>query len=296
MDFAINVVIPTAQAFIMFSLGLGLSIADFQRVFSRKTAFAVGAVCQVVILPLMAFAVATLLNLPPIMAAGLMILSFCPGGVTSNIITKLSCGDVAMSVSLTAVVSVLSFITVPPLVTWAVLHFMGEAAPDFSFIDIAFFTFLLTTVPVTLGVLVRHFLPKLAIAIERPVEIIAIIFWVVIVGGVFYGNRAIIVELMPVLGPSLFILPIGMMLVGLILSRAFGLTGREGKTVGVEASIQNSPLGITLATVLMGGISATSNELAMPSAMYSVTMYLVAISFIFLFRFTDADRRSVPAE
>ena len=117
MDFAINVVVPAAQAFIMFSLGLGLRLIDFRRVFTGGRAILVGVVCQIVLLPVIAFGVVTYFELKPIFAAGVMLLSFCPGGVSSNVISKLSRGDLALSVSLTAVTSLMAFITVPPLAT-----------------------------------------------------------------------------------------------------------------------------------------------------------------------------------
>lgn len=129
MDFAVNVVFPMAQAFIMFSLGLGLETEDFRRVFSRGRAFVIGALAQIVLLPLIALCIVLALNLPPVLGAGLMLLSFCPGGLSSNVITKLSPGDLALSVSMTAVTSVIAFLTVPMLATWAILFLMGPRRP-----------------------------------------------------------------------------------------------------------------------------------------------------------------------
>ncbi len=285
MDFAINVGVPIAQAFIMFSLGLGLEIEDFRRVFRRRTAFAIRAFSQLALLPAVAFRVIVAFDLPPVMAAGLMLLSFCPGGVSSNVITKLSRGDLALSVSMTAVTSVVAFVTVPPLATWSILYFMGENAPEFSFFEIAIFTFLVTTLPVLTGILVRHFLSGLARRLESPLQNVAVVFWALLVAALFVTNRDLIVTYMPTLGYSTMTLPFVLMLIGLALSKILGLTKSESRTVGIETSVQNSPLGITLAIVITGTSTSLSEvPMALPSAMYSITMYLVVLPFMFYFR------------
>ncbi|MCV6587384.1 MAG: bile acid:sodium symporter family protein [Marinibacterium sp.] len=296
MDFAINVVVPAAQAFIMFSLGLGLEVDDFKRVFTRRTAFAIGAFSQIVILPLVAFCVVMVLDMPPVMGAGLMLLSFCPGGVSSNVITKLSRGDLALSVSMTAVTSVIAFITVPPLATWSILYLMGEQAPDFSFFDIAIFTFLVTTLPVLTGVFVRAVLNKLARRLEKPLQNVAVVFWALLVAALFVANRDVLIEYMPTLGYATMLLPFALVLVGLAISRIFGLNKTEGKTVSIETSVQNSPLGITLAIVITGtSTNFAEVPLALPSALYSVTMYLVVLPVMFFFRWTSRNDDAVGA-
>jgi BASS family bile acid:Na+ symporter len=288
MDFAVNVVVPAAQAFIMFSLGLGLEVDDFRRVFSRRTAFAIGAISQIVILPLVAFCVVLMLDLPPVFAAGLMLLSFCPGGVSSNVITKLSRGDLALSVSMTAVTSMIAFITVPPLATWSILYLMGEAAPDFSFFDIAIFTFMVTTLPVLTGILVRAVFNSLARKLERPLQNIAVVFWVLLLAALFAANWGVVMENLATLGTATMLLPLILMIVALVVSRIFGLSRTEARTVGVETSVQNSPLGITLAIVITAGSTNFAEvPLALPSALYSITMYVIVLPFMFLFRWTS---------
>ncbi|MBO9479614.1 bile acid:sodium symporter family protein [Shimia sp. R11_0] len=297
MDFAINIVVPAAQAFIMFSLGLGLAVDDFRRIFSRRTALAIGAFAQIVILPLTAFAVVLILNMPPVMRAGLMLLSFCPGGVSSNVITKLSHGDLALSVSMTAVTSVVAFITVPPLATWSILYLMGEQAPDFSFFDIAIFTFLVTTLPVLTGILVRAVMNRLARRLEKPLQNTAVLFWVLLVAALFFANRAVLIENMPSLGYATMLLPFALILIGLTLSRLLGLTSTESKTVAIETSVQNSPLGITLAIVITGtSTNFAEVPLALPSAMYSLTMYIVVLPFMLFFRARSRNTESRLAQ
>ncbi|MCT4554563.1 MAG: bile acid:sodium symporter family protein [Pelagimonas sp.] len=290
MDFAVNVVVPAAQAFIMFSLGLGLEIADFKRVFSRGTAFAIGAFSQILLLPAVAFCVVMLLDMPPVLGAGLMLLSFCPGGVSSNVITKLSRGDLALSVSMTAVTSVIAFITVPALATWSILYLMGEEAPDFSFFDIAFFTFLVTTLPVLTGVFVRTVFTSLARRLESPLQNVAVAFWAMLLLALFASNYKVVMDNLLTLGVATMVLPLALIVIALLVSRLFGLNKTEGKTVAIETSVQNSPLGITLGIVITGtSTSFAEVPLALPSALYSITMYIIVLPCMFLFRWNSRD-------
>lgn len=283
MDFAINVVVPAAQAFIMFSLGLGLQVSDFKRVIMGGKVVLLGIICQIGLLPLFTFGLIHLFDLTPAFAAGIMLLAFCPGGVSSNVISKLSKGDIALAVSLTAVTSLLAFLTLPPLATLAVLYFMKESAPDFSITDVALFTFFLTTVPVMLGVLIRHLAPTFSARTEGILSNIAVGLWLVLLLGIFAGSRQLIMDMMPILGPVLMALPFGLVIMGWFVGRATGVGIRQSKTLAIETSVQNSPLGIAVAGVIMGTTTGFS-DLALPSAIYSVTMYLIILPAIFLFR------------
>ena len=142
----VNLALPLILAFIMFSLGLGLRKADFERVLKYPAAFGLGLSNQVILLPLVAFALAYAFSLPPIFAVGLMILAFCPGGVTSNVLAKLAGGNAPLSISLTAVTSLLSIITVPILVALSVKHFMGESGPQVNVTKLGVTMFLITAV------------------------------------------------------------------------------------------------------------------------------------------------------
>lgn len=283
MEALITPALLFAQAVIMFSLGVGLTLADFKRIIDRPYVFAIGICCQVVFVPLCALAIVYLFNFPPVFAAGLMILSFCPGGVTSNIISKLSKADVALSVSLTAIVSIMSFLTVPALVSWAIAHFMGEDAIEFSFFDLSIVTFVVTTTPVVLGVVLRHYKSVLAIKLESVLEKIAMVLWVIIVALAIANVFERLVANFAQIGTGILLMPFVLVIFALITSRLFGLDIRESKTLAVESSIQNSPLAIALAATITGGTGFVG-ELAMPAAVYSITMYLVAIVFILFFR------------
>ena len=283
MDFLINVVLPVSLAIIMLSLGVGLTLGDFARVFGRLRAFGVGAVAQVVLLPLAAYVVARAFGLAPEFAVGFMILSFCPGGVTSNMISKLANGDVALSVSLTAVISLLSIITVPLLTTWAVGHFMGEAAPEVSVTSLAIAMFLITTLPVAIGVTLRHVAPGFAAAIDRPLSLVATILFVLIVVAALAGNWGIFVENLATLGPALITLNLSLLVIGLLIASWLGLGWGERKTISIETGVQNATLGITLATLIAPGVEGFST-FALPSAVYGITMYLCALPFVAWYR------------
>lgn len=286
MDLLINVVLPLSLAIIMLSLGIGLTVADFGRVALRPRAFAIGALCQVVLLPLTALTVTWAFGLRGELAVGLFLLALCPGGVTSNMISRLARGDVALSVSLTAVISLLSILTVPVLAAWSVRWYMGDAAPPVTVASLALAMFLITTLPVALGVLVRHLAPRLADRVEPGLTGLATALFVLIVLAALAGNWDLFVSNLASLGPALISLNLALMVLGLLIAGLFGLAWQARKTVSIETGIQNATLGITLAA-LISGQSEGFSTYALPSAVYGITMYLVALPFVAWFRSRD---------
>lgn len=286
MDLLINVVLPLSLAIIMLSLGIGLTVADFGRVALRPRAFAIGALCQVVLLPLTALTVTWAFGLRGELAVGLFLLALCPGGVTSNMISRLARGDVALSVSLTAVISLLSILTVPVLAAWSVRWYMGDAAPPVTVASLALAMFLITTLPVALGVLVRHLAPRLADRVEPGLTGLATALFVLIVLAALAGNWDLFVSNLASLGPALVSLNLALMVLGLLIAGLFGLAWQARKTVSIETGIQNATLGITLAA-LISGQSEGFSTYALPSAVYGITMYLVALPFVAWFRSRD---------
>ncbi|UAB87662.1 bile acid:sodium symporter family protein [Ruegeria sp. SCSIO 43209] len=283
MDLLINVGLPISLAIIMLSLGIGLEAADFRRVLARGYPFAIGAISQVVLIPLAAFATVTLFGLPAEIAVGVMLLSFCPGGVTSNILAKFAKGDVALSVSLTAVISLLSIVTVPILAAWSIDHFIGEAAPKVSISALATALFLITTLPVAIGVAIRHFARGFAIRVDGPLSTLASILFVLIVAAALAGNWQFFIQNLSSIGAALIALNVALLLIGLGLARIANLTWSEAKTISVETGIQNSAMGITLAALITGTTTGFS-PLAVPAAVYGITMYVVVTPFILWFR------------
>ncbi|MEO0498439.1 MAG: bile acid:sodium symporter family protein [Pseudomonadota bacterium] len=279
MDILVNVVLPLALAIIMLSLGVGLVPGDFKRVAERGWVFSIGALCQLVMIPLVAYLIITLFGLTGAIAAGVMLLAFCPGGVTSNVVSRLAGGDVALSVSLTALVSLLSILTVPFLVGWSVVHFMGEDAPSISVTSLAIAMFLITTLPVCLGMVIRFMAPSFADRLEPKLLVLSSVLFVVIILAAIASNWTLFVENFSSLGPALALLNVTTMLAGLAIASLLGLTWSERKTISIEVGIQNGTLGITLAP-LIAGVAGGIPTIGLPSAIYGVVMYLTAIPFV----------------
>jgi BASS family bile acid:Na+ symporter len=266
----------------MFSLGFGLTFADFGRVLSMPKAVLSGVVMQVVVVPLVAYLLLIIFDLPPAMAFGVMILSFCPGGVTSNILTKLAGGTVALSITLTAVVSLLSVITVPVLVAWAGSTFLGAAAPAVNVLGIGMSMFAITAVPVIIGLLARWMGPGVAARIETGVSTLALILFVVIVVAALATNWELFTANMWSLGPVLMILNALLLVLGVGIAGLIGLSGPDGLCISVEMGVQNATLGIAVA----GMVAQASGipEYAVPAALYGITMYIVTIPGMFLLK------------
>jgi BASS family bile acid:Na+ symporter len=279
----INVVLPLSLAIIMFSLGVGLEFVDFKRVATRRKPFLIGAVAQVLLLPACAFGILMIFPLPPEIAVGVMLLSFCPGGVTSNVMAKLARGDVALSVSLTAVISLLSILTVPFLAAWSVAWFMGEDAPDVDISGLAIALFLITTLPTLLGIALRRFARPVALRIEPGLSRLAVLLFVVILLAALATNWEVFIDNVVVMGEALVALNVGLLLTGLLLGSLARLDWTETKTIALETGIQNGTLGIALAG-LISGVTDGFSAMALPSAVYGITMYLVAVPFLVWFR------------
>ncbi len=283
MGILLSVFLPLSLAFIMFSLGLGLTLADFARVVAQPKAFFAGAVSQLVLLPLIAFILLQFFSLEPELAVGVMILAFCPGGVTSNIMTKLAGGAVALSVTLTGIVSLVSVVTVPLLVAWSANWFMGQAAPDIDVTALALAMFAITAVPVAIGVAIRHFANTLATRIEPMVMRIATVLFIVIVLGALAANWSVFVANLAVLGPLLVVLNIVLLAVGMGFARMLGLDRGNSIAVAIETGIQNSTLGITVGSLIVEAAQGLP-PFSLPSGVYGITMYFVSLPFILWMR------------
>lgn len=283
MDLIVSVALPISLAIIMLSLGVELEIADFRRVFQRRFPFAIGVISQMLLLPTAAFVVVMLFQLPPEIALGFMILSFSPGGVTSNILTKFAKGDVALSVSLTAIISLVSVITIPVFVAWFVKYFLAEKAPDVSVAGLALAMFMITTLPTICGVALRHFARNLAQKIQKPLSALAAALFMLVVIAAISVNWELFKANFKVLGPSLIVFNIVLLCIGLGIAKLARLSWAESKTISIETGLQNAALGITTAS-LVAGTSADLTTVTFPSATYGVTMYLVAIPFLLWFR------------
>ena len=277
----IDVVLPVSLAFIMFSLGIGLTLEDFSLIFREPKAFGIGMANQMVVLPLMGFAVATLAGLEGEMAVGLIILACCPGGVTSNIITKLARGDTALSISYTAVVSVVTVISLPIIVGLSMDHFMGGSNADFEVLGLGLQMFVLTALPVALGMGFRSYRSDWADTIEGGVSRAAAVLFVIIVLAAIASEWDTLMDNIGTLGPAVIGLNVIMLTIGYQSAKMLDLEAVRATTVAIESGIQNASVGITVGGLIMAPAAGeTLSTLSLPSGVYGVLMYIVTLPFV----------------
>ena len=286
----ISKLLPAGLAFIMFALGLKLRVADFRRVFTYPVAVSLGLVAQTVLLPLTAFGIAELFGLAPDTAVGLMILAACPGGVTAAMITDLSRGDTCLSITLTACTSLLSFVTVPIIVGFSLVHFLGQSAPvDYPMGQAVGGLFLVTLVPVAAGLLFNES-GRVATAVAKVIGRLATIVFLVIVFVTFFTEWPNITEHFAAVGPAILVLNVTTMATGALLGFAGRLPAAGRIALAVECGIQNSALGITVAVSLL-----SLSGLAVPSVIYAFLMNITALALIIV-RQLQVGRTPVASE
>jgi BASS family bile acid:Na+ symporter len=280
MNIITDIVLPLALAFIMFSLGLGLTAKDFTRVLLQPKDFIAGLLSQVILLPLVGFIIISILPLSPEIALGVMIIAAAPGGVTSNILTSFGRGDVALSISLTAVISLLSVITIPLIVGLSYAHLFGvNVKGDMSITRIAISVFAIVTVPVLVGLSIRHFTENFGNHFaEIGKKISAILFTLVLLGAIFQ-ERDNIIEYYADTGLATFLLNIIMLALAWIVASIFGSGIQQKIAISIECGLQNGTLAIAVATLLFNGGPAV-----IPAATYSLTMFFSALIFIYFLR------------
>lgn len=278
MDIFIAIFLPATLAVIMFSLGVGLRFADFKRIVAQPKAFGVGVFAQIVAIPIVAYLVAILFRLPPELALGLMILSFCPSGVTSNFLSKVANGDVALAVSLTGLSTLLSVFTMPFLVKLAADHFLGLQAPAVDVTSLGIQVFLITAIPVVAGILIRQYREPLALMLERPLNTLSTVLFVVVVLGALASNWQLFIDNLPLLGPSAATLNIALILLGLLLAMLFRLSRAEATTISLETGVHNATLGITVGS-LIAEQAAGLPPFSLPSGVYGILMYIISVPY-----------------
>lgn len=279
LSMLVDLFLPAILTFIMFALGLGLRPADFTRIAARPRGFILGALNQVVLVPLVGFAVAILFKLPPELAAGTMILELCPGGVMSNMATRMAAGSVPLSISLTAVISLVSIVTLPILTAWSVSFFMGAEAPEVDVLALGLTMFLLTAVPVGLGMVLTAVSPNLTDRIAPMMGWITGILFVALILLALAANWELFVANIGVLGPALLVMVAVLLTLGVFTARAGGLIPQEVTTVAIESGIQNGTLGIAVGGIV-AGVSAGLPALTLPTAIYSVLAWVLVLPFI----------------
>ena len=280
MGIVTDIFLPLALAFIMFALGLGLTGADFLRVAKQPKDFFVGAICQVILLPIIAFVLVKLWPISPELAVGVMIIAAAPGGVTSNILTSFAKGDVALSISLTAIISLLSVITIPFIVVLS-LSLLGveNISKDISLVSMALNMFLIVTVPVILGMSFRKFASNAAIKFESVAKKVSAVLFVIVLLGAILAEKENIVSYFAQAGLITLILNVVMMIVAFYVAQIIGTGIAQKKCIAIECGLQNGTLAIFVATTLFGG-----GMYVIPAATYSLIMFLTSLVFVFIVR------------
>lgn len=271
-----------AVVIIMFSLGLDLTPLDFRRVVERPRAFCIGALHQVIFLPVIAYMTILVFGFTEEIAVGIMILAACPGGAASNVITKLANWDVALSVTLTATFSLTCVVTIPFVLSFAVTHFMGSTVPNVDISSTAITAFLLTALPIAFGVTLRVAAPRITAKVSPTLAKVAVLLFIVVIAGAIASNWQVVVDNIRRLGTGLFALVAALSVIGFVASRSLGSSDREAKTIAIETGVQNGALALAIAG-LLGENGPVFNAFAIPAALYSVVWLGTALpTFLFI--------------
>ena len=280
MNFVTDVILPLALAFIMFTLGLGLSISDFSNVFKKPKNFLIGLISQLIFLPIVGLILVIIWPLPIEIAIGVMLIAAAPGGVTSNILTYFARGDVALSVSLTAVMSLLSAISVPIVLAISIGLIGDTSLPEsISLTGIALSMFLIVTLPVILGMGVRSFLNSLTLKIEKFARFISTLLFVLVLLGAILAERENVVSYFAETGLVVLTLNLLMMIIAFYWSGFFRTGMSQKKAIAIECGLQNGTLAIFVGTSVFGG-----GLYIIPAATYSLIMYLTSLLFIYFIK------------
>ena len=271
------VFLPLALFIIMLGMGLGLTLTDFQRIFVAPKGVALGLVAQLIMLPLVGFGLASVLPLTPELAVGVMILAACPGGPTSNLVTYLARGNVALSITLTALSSLVTVFTIPLVVNWAMVQFMGAGTDlQLPFLTTVLQIAVITLIPVSLGMALHHYAPRFAATVEKWVKGLALVFLGLIIAALLIKERANVLAFFLQVGWVTLLLVVLTMALGYGLAQLARLDDRSATAITVEVGIQNGTLAIAIASAPTFLNNAT---MAIPAAIYSLLMFAVGGAF-----------------
>ena len=277
----VTTIAPIILALIMLGLGLGLKIEDFAKVIKSPKDFFIGCFSQLIILPIVAYILILLFKTSPEIAIGVMIIAAAPGGVTSNILTKFANGDVALSISLTAVISLISIISVP-LIIFGSANLIGitNISQNISMTGIALKMFLVVTVPVILGMIIRRLADSF---VSSKVEIfnkLNIVFFVIFFIAAFYEEKDNILNFIMQAGLISFVLNISMMIIAFFLAKNFASGIKQQKCIALECGLQNGTLALFVSTQIFGD----DILYAIPTGAYALIMYITSFIFVFFLK------------
>ena len=271
---------PIALALIMLALGLGLTGQDFLRVVKQPKDFLVGLICQLILLPIIAFLLLKIFNLPLEIALGVMIIAAAPGGVTSNVLTKFANGDVALSISLTAIISLISIISVPFIVfKSAELLEVEGISKEISMIGISMKMFLVVTLPVLIGMLIRKFATNFVMSKSQLIERISVFLFVIVFAAIWVEEWENIMGYIKQAGLITLVLNIVMMFIGYYVAKLLASGASQRKSISLECGLQNGTLAVFVASQLFNDI-----EYLIPTATYAIVMFITSIIYVFIVR------------
>jgi len=278
MNIVTDVILPLALAFIMFVLGLGLTGADFLRVIKQPRDFFVGSFSQIILLPIIAFLLIKIWPIAPELAIGVMIIAAAPGGVTSNLLTSFAKGDVALSISLTAIISLICVFTIPFIVLTSVdLLDVSGVDPNISLVSMSRDMFLIVTVPVISGMILRKISYGITSKVEPIAKKISIILFVLVLLGAIAAERENVVSYFAQAGLITLVLNVVMMIVAYYVAQLLASGTKQKKCITIECGLQNGTLAIFVATSIFGG-----GMYVIPAATYSLIMFATSLIFVYL--------------
>tara|TARA_B100001996_G_scaffold185229_1_gene141666 strand:+ start:1940 stop:2806 length:867 start_codon:yes stop_codon:yes gene_type:complete len=266
-----QIFLPISLAVIMFGMGLTLVIDDFNRLFTYPKAVVVGLLNQLVFLPLIGLSIILLFDLKSSMAIGVMILSLCPGGPTSNLITQVARGNIGLSVTLTALASLITVFTIPIILSKFITYFTGNTNViiELPVLQTMVQIMLITVIPVSIGMVIRKRNESFALRMERPMRIASTVLFVIIFLLVMIANKEDLIEAMKEVGFATLLLNLSTMGLGYITAKFFGITGKSQISITIESGIQNGTLAFVIATTILNNI-----EMGLPTGAYSIWMFI----------------------
>lgn len=278
MNTTSGIILAISLIIIMFGMGLSLTLSDFKRVVIYPKAMVIGLICQILLLPVIGYLIILYLNLSPTTAIGVMLLAACPGGPTSNMLTYLAKGDLALSVSLTAVSSMLTIITIPIIVQFALVEFANQSLTvSVDALTMVKQLLVIVIVPVAIGMLVKEKLPLFALKMDRPVKIASAIIFILVIIGVTLSIKDVFMSYLKEAGLPAILLNVSTMAIGFLLAISFRLSRPQAISISIETGIQNGTLAITLATIALNNA-----EYSIVPAIYGLLMFITATVIIFI--------------
>lgn len=272
-----SVILPLAIAVIMVTLGMTLTVADFRRIFTQPKPVLIGLFCQMVLLPLLGFAVAGIFALPAIYAISLILLAVSPDGATSNLIIHAGDGDRALGITLTAITNMLAWLTIPFGLSIAYSMY-GTGALDIVFpvVDTMIQVAVITLIPTLLGMGIRSWKPDFAENSKRWSKTFATVFLFLVILALIAQNWDVIVRDGPRFAPAFIVLNIASLIVGYFVPKFFGINYTQAMTIAIETGLQNSTVSITVAITLLN-----NNDMAVIPGLYAIWMYVTGFALAF---------------